>query len=98
MSNQETPLIEGIRIFNPHQNAPDFVKASIVISPNELFKFLKDQEEFKTEYNGQPQFKMQLLESKQGKLYLKFDTFKPQTQDGSEGSNQNDTDSGDLLF
>lgn len=70
-------LVQGIRVFNPHANAPAFVKASIVITLNDLVKFGKDNPELLTEYNGAKQLKLQMLESRDGKLYVAVDTYKP---------------------
>ena len=45
MSNKkETIYVDGIRIFEPHENEPDFVKGSLIITPNDLIEFLKQQE------------------------------------------------------
>ncbi len=73
----DTIYTEGLRIFAPRNEAPDFVKGTIIITPNELFKFFKDQEQHKTEYNGETQFKLQLLEGRNG-LYTTLDTYKPE--------------------
>ncbi len=73
----DTIYTEGLRIFAPRNEAPDFVKGTIIITPNELFKFFKDQEEHKTEYNGETQFRLQLLEGRNG-LYTTLDTYKPE--------------------
>jgi hypothetical protein len=75
MAEQTMP--EGIRVFSKHQNAPDFVKGTIVISLNEFVAFCKAHPELLTEYEGKKQLKLQLLESKAGKLYAAVDTYKP---------------------
>lgn len=67
--------VKGIRIFNPHDNAPDFVKGTVIITPRELTDFLKSQADNFTEYEGTKQLRCQLLEGKKG-LYLAVDTFK----------------------
>ena len=81
----DTIYTEGLRIFAPRNEAPDFVKGTIIITPNELFKFFKDQEQHKTPELCRYQFRLQLLEGKNG-LYTKLDTFKP------EKSNDNTKD------
>jgi hypothetical protein len=78
MADQILP--KGFRIFPKHANAPDFVLGTAVITMNELFTFCKGHPELVTEYNGQKQLKLQLLRSKEGKLYAAVDTFKPQQQ------------------
>ncbi len=74
MADQILP--EGIRFFPKHQNAPDFVLGTMVITMNDLFEFCKKNPELITEYNGAKQIKLQLLNSKQGKLYAAVDTYK----------------------
>ena len=92
----DTIYIEGIRIFPPREGAPEFVKGNVIVTPNELIKFLKEQEEHASEYNGEKQFRMQLLEGRSG-LYLSLDTFKPQKQtQQQETPEQNEED--DLPF
>lgn len=78
MADQILP--EGIRFFPKHQNAPDFVIGSMVVTMNDLFEFCKQRPELLTEYNSKKQLKLQLLRSKEGKLYAAVDTFKPQAQ------------------
>lgn len=73
MSNTVYP--KGIRFFKPFSSAPDFVKGGIVVTPNELIKFCKENEEYLTEYNGEKQLKLQLLEGKDG-LYITVNTYK----------------------
>lgn len=69
---------EGVRVFEPHQSAPDFVVGSIVIAPNELFAWLKKNESLLTEYKGTKQIKLDLLKGNKG-LYCTVNTFKPQS-------------------
>ncbi len=76
MANDKV-LPEGIRMFPKHQNAPEFVKGAMVITLNKLVEFCKSRPDLLTEYNGEKQLKLQLLESKDGKPYLSVDTFKP---------------------
>lgn len=73
MSDKVYP--KGVRVFNPRQGAPVFVKGSIVITPNELYKFLKENEHLMTEYKNEKQIKLNLLEGDNG-LYLVVDTYK----------------------
>lgn len=77
--SKETIYPEGVRAFSPRNNAPDFVKGTVLIEPNKLFAWLKKEgAEHLTEYNGEKQLKLQLLEGKKG-LYLSVDTFKPES-------------------
>lgn len=73
-------FVTGVRFFDKHANAPDFVIGTLVISPNELFKWLQDNPGMMTQYNGQPQVKMQVKRSQAGQLYCELDQWKPQQQ------------------
>lgn len=77
MADQILP--KGIRLFNKHQNAPDFVIGTLVITPNDLVAWLKEQPELMTEYNGAKQIRLQVLKSKDGNLYAAVDTYKAGT-------------------
>jgi hypothetical protein len=66
---------EGVIAFSPRSGAPDFVKGSIIITPNDLISWLKKNENLLTEYDGKKQLKLQLLNGKKG-LYLSVDTYK----------------------
>lgn len=92
-------MVEGIRVFAKHANAPDFVKASLVVTLNDFVAFCKAHPELQTEYDGKKQLRLQLLESQGGKLYLQVDTYKPKAaapekKDTAKGIN----DSSDLPF
>jgi hypothetical protein len=93
----DTIYTEGMRIFAPRNEAPDFVKGTIIITPNELFKFFKDQEEHKTEYNGETQFRLQLLEGRNG-LYTTLDTYKPQNNEQNKEVPVQEPNQDDLPF
>jgi len=68
---------EGIRVFSPRQGAPDFVKGSIVITPNDLIEWLKANKNLLNDYKDKKQLSLDLLSSKDGKLFLSVNTYKP---------------------
>lgn len=70
---------KGVRIFNPHEKAPKFVKGSMVITMNELFKFCKENEALLTEYKGEKQLKLQILEGDKG-LQVVVDTYRKDSE------------------
>lgn len=71
MSNTIYP--KGISFFAPRDKAPEWVKGSIIITPNELFKWLKENESLLTnnEKYGK-QITLQLTDNG-----LRVDTYKP---------------------
>ena len=85
MSDNKLP--EGIRYFEKHANAPDFVIDSLVITIDDFLQFIADNPDVLTEYQGKKQLKLQRLRSKQGKIYLSVDTFQPQAQQQAAPSN-----------
>lgn len=79
MSNttKKDPIFpEGLRAFAPHENAPDFVLASVVATPSELLKWLDSKPELQTDFKGQKQVRLQLKKSQSGTIYFEVDTFK----------------------
>ncbi len=72
---------EGIRVFRPRDNAPNFVKADVLVNKSELIKWLA----------GQPsEVRLQIKESKKGTWYFDVNDFKPKTQPTGASDNSND--------
>lgn len=71
---------DGVRAFKPRNGAPDFVKGSIVISPRKLVDWLKANPEFLSEYEGEKQLKLDLMDGTKG-FYLSVNTYKKETAD-----------------
>lgn len=57
---------QGIRFFSPHENAPDFVKGNVVINRDEFVEWAMKQKDT---------IRLDLKESKEGKLYLAINTY-----------------------
>jgi hypothetical protein len=66
---------DGVRAFSKHPKAPEFVLGTLVITPNDLFSWLKKNESLLTEYDGKKQLKLQILDGKKG-LYVAVDEYK----------------------
>jgi hypothetical protein len=75
-SGKQNVYPEGIICFPKLEKQPDFVKGTIVISPNLLFEWLKKNPELLTEFKGEKQIRLQLKDGKNG-LYVTVDNFKP---------------------
>jgi len=67
---------KGVRCFPKHEKQPDFVLGAMVITPNELFAWLKENQHLLTEYKSEKQLKLQILTGEKG-IYLTVDTWKP---------------------
>jgi hypothetical protein len=76
MSENTKIYPKGISFFNPRQNAPSWVKGSVIITPNELFKWLKENESLliENEKYGK-QIKFQVTEKG-----MQVDTWQPTEQ------------------
>lgn len=86
---------KGIRTFAPRGEAPEYILGSMIITPNELFEWLKEQKKHASEYNGNTQFRFTIIEGKEDENglkspYLVLDTFKPNTQQSIPQSGSDD--------
>lgn len=68
---------QGVKMFNRRENAPSFVKGTMVVNVEEFAKFINENQNLLSEYNGKPQLKLNVLEGDKG-LYLVVDTYKKQ--------------------
>jgi hypothetical protein len=73
----ETIYPKGIRTFAKHDKAPDFILGSVIISLNEFFKWVKENPELQTEYDGNKQLKLTCMTKKGGGITFSVDTYKP---------------------
>ena len=76
---KEKVFPKGMMAFKPNEKAPDFIKASVMVTPNELISWLKENSDYLTDYKGNKQLKLQLLENDKG-LYFVVDTYQPTKQ------------------
>jgi hypothetical protein len=69
--------VKGIRSFKKNDKAPDFVLGDGVIDIQELINFLNSEEvnQFVTEYQGNPQLKIQFL-TFEGKISVVVNTYR----------------------
>jgi hypothetical protein len=85
---RDIKLPDGIMAKKPHENAPDFVKAKIMIKRQDAINWL----------NGQSKewINLDLKESQRGAFYLSVDEWQPNTSSGNETPPPDETD--DLPF
>lgn len=74
--NNEITYVDGIRLFDKHEKAPDFVVCSGAITLNQLVKFCKDNASLLSEYNGEKQLKFSIQRTKKGHLTMVVDNYK----------------------
>ena len=84
---------KGIRTSAKKDSQPDFVLGELVITPNELFTWLKGEgAQYLTEYKETKQLKLQVTKSRDGGLMLAVNTYKPQSQTEAPKPKVEDTD------
>ena len=70
---------KGLRTFPKNEKQPEFVLGSLVITPNELVSWLRENESLLTDYKGEKQLKLQMLNGDKG-IYFVVDTYSKQKQ------------------
>jgi len=87
MADQKQKIYpKGIRVFPPRAGAPDFVKGKIVIVPNDLVAWLKENPGYlnETEKYGK-QLSLDLLDGRDG-LYVVVNDYKPASNSASDAT------------
>jgi hypothetical protein len=76
---------KGVRVFGPKENAPSFIKGQIIITPSELFDWLKANPDLLNDYKGTKQLRLTLMERKDGTgLNVSVDTYKPKNDNDKD--------------
>lgn len=91
MNEKKTELPKGLYANKPHENAPDWVKSKLSIQRDDFAQWLLDQTP-----NEKGWINFDILESKEGKYYVKVDDFKPSQSSQTESKADAQTD--DLPF
>ena len=72
---------KGLRTFPKNEKAPDFVLGTLIITPNDLNTWIRENENLLTDYNGSKQLKLQMLKGDKG-IYFTVDTYKSTPANG----------------
>ena len=77
----EVKFVDGLRVFPPHERAPDFVKAQLVITRKALGNWLR----------GEPddEIRIDVKESRNGKWYAAVNDYRPQRNSTGGQANGN---------
>ena len=70
-------FVDGLNVYTPSQNAPDWIKADMVINPTKLVKWLQQNDDYLKEGKHGLELRLQIKQSAQGKLYAAVDTYEP---------------------
>lgn len=73
-NTKDIEFIDGLFVKAPHENSPDFIKASISIKRADLGNWLRGKED--------EWINIVVKESKGGKWYCSVDNWKPEKQEG----------------
>ena len=73
----EKKYADGVRFFERKDNQPDFVLGALVITPGDLSEWAINNPDLTSNYKGKAQVKFQVKRSKDGKIYIELDTYKP---------------------
>ena len=74
-------FVDGLNIFRPSENAPEWVKADMVINPTQLVKWLEQNDQYLREGKRGLELRLQIKQSAQGKLYASVDTYQPKLKE-----------------
>jgi len=90
-------FVDGLNVYTPSTNAPDWVKADMVLNPTKLIKWLQENDQYLKEGKHGLEVRLQVKQSAQGKLYAAVDTYEPKLK--AEVTSKSVTvDDGDLPF
>ena len=90
-------FVDGLNVYTPSTNAPDWVKADMVLNPTKLIKWLQDNDQYLKEGKHGLEVRLQVKQSAQGKLYASVDTYEPKLK-AEVTSKAVTVDDGDLPF
>ena len=90
-------FVDGLNVYTPSTNAPDWVKADMVINPTKLIKWLEQNDQYLKEGKHGLEVRLQVKQSAQGKLYAAVDTYEPKLK-AEVTSKAVTVDDGDLPF
>lgn len=90
-------FVDGLNVYTPSTNAPDWVKADMVLNPTKLIKWLQDNDQYLKEGKHGLEIRLQVKQSAQGKLYASVDIYEPKLK-AEVTSKAVTVDDGDLPF
>lgn len=76
---KKTTYPDGIRVFAPNEKSPEWVKASIVITPKTFLEWIKQNPDLLKDYKGDKQIRLQLKSGTKG-LYVEVDTWEAKSK------------------
>ena len=91
-------FVDGLNVFKPNENAPEWIKANMVINPTQLVKWLEQNDQYLKEGKRGLELRLEIKQSAQGKLYAAVDTFEPKLKEEVTSKQPVVEEEGDLPF
>ena len=91
-------FVDGLNVYTPSENAPDWIKADMVINPTKLVKWLEQNDQYLKEGKHGLEIRLQVKQSAQGKLYAAVDTYEPKLKAEVTSKQPVVEEEGDLPF
>ena len=91
-------FVDGLNVFTPSENAPDWIKANMVINPTQLVKWLEQNDQHLKEGKHGLEIRLEIRQSTQGKLYAAVDTYEPKLKEEVTSKQTVVEEEGDLPF
>jgi len=91
-------FVDGLNVYTPSDNAPDWIKANMVINPTKLVKWLQDNDDHLKEGKHGLELRLEIKQSAQGKLYAAVDTYEPKLKEEVTSKQTVVEEEGDLPF
>ena len=91
-------FVDGLNVYTPSENAPDWIKADMVINPTKLVKWLEQNDQYLKEGKHGLEIRLQIKQSAQGKLYAAVDTYEPKLKAEVTSKQPVVEEEGDLPF
>lgn len=73
----EKVYVKGINTFAERENAPDFVLGAMVINIPVFRKWVDENQQYLSDYKGDPQLRLTITYGKDGRVNFNVDTWKP---------------------
>ena len=91
-------FVDGLNVYTPSDNAPEWVKANMVINPTKLVKWLEQNDQHLKEGKHGLEIRLEIKQSAQGKLYAAVDTYEPKLKQEVTSKQTVVEEEGDLPF
>ena len=91
-------FVDGLSVYTPSDNAPEWIKANMVINPTKLIKWLEQNDQYLKEGKHGLEIRLEIKQSAQGKLYAAVDTYEPKLKAEVTSKQPVVEEEGDLPF